>query len=85
MSDELSFVDEILTAVNRHQIEVMEATDALIPAAAPSDGAQGADTPEMLFQPGGVVFEVPAVTALVINGGCLFAGRRPSEHLLDEK
>ena len=62
----------------------MEAADALVPAAASTDGAQGADAPKMLFQPGGIVFEVLAVSAF-LRGRVLFTERNPSEDFRKEK
>ncbi len=81
MSDELSLAYEIRAAVNGQQIKAVEATDALIPAAASADGAQGADTLEILFQQGRIVIEVPAGSTLLLSRCLLLAWSKPSGHL----
>ena len=48
------------------KIQVVEAADAGIPAATSADGTQGADPLKILFQHGGIVIEVIAVSALAL-------------------
>ena len=63
----------------------MEAANAGITTAAASDRAKTADPLEILFQHGGIVIEVLAVSALPLARCILFIGMHPLGQIHDEK
>jgi hypothetical protein len=81
----VSLLHEIRTTVHRQEIPIVEAANAGISAAAAADGTQAADPLEILFQQGGIVIEVLAVSALALIRCFLFTGMHPSGQIHDEK
>jgi hypothetical protein len=71
--------------VHRQEILIVEAADPGIPAAAASNGTQAADPLEILFQHGGIVIEMLAVSALALARCFPFTGMHPSGQIHDEK
>jgi hypothetical protein len=81
----VSLLHEIRTTVHGQEILIVEAANPGIPAAATADGTQAADPLEIVFQHGGIVIEVLAVSALALARCLPFTGMHPSGQIHDEK